>query len=205
MRRWQGCRPGDGRRQGPRRGRSGPRSGPASGGNRHLSEGDDPVPTRDPADADAVPGSDVHSGRVLGLDLGQRRIGVAVCDAGRTVATPYGTVHRVGDRPAEHRSILDIVAETEVGLVVFGLPLSLDGSVGPAAKAVLSEVRALRRSLSMAVETHDERLTTVTAEDYLAERGIRGGKRREVVDQVAAAIILQSWIDAGRHSTERTE
>ncbi len=117
------------------------------------------------------------------------------------MATPYGTVHRVGDRPAEHREIATMVAETEAELVVVGLPLSLDGETGPAARGVLSEVRALGRSLGLPVETHDERLTTVTAEDYLAERGIRGRKRREVVDQVAAAVILQSWIDANRTSS----
>ncbi len=89
-----------------------------------------------------------------------------------------------------------MVTETEAAVLVVGLPLSLDGEVGPAAKSVLSEVRGLRRALSIEVVTHDERLTTVTAEDYLAERGIKGQKRREVVDQVAAAVILQSWIDA---------
>ncbi|MGH1493984.1 MAG: Holliday junction resolvase RuvX [Acidimicrobiales bacterium] len=137
---------------------------------------------------------------MLGLDLGDRRIGVAICDSDRTLATPYGTVHRVGDRPAEHRLIQDMLTETEADLLVVGLPLSLDGETGPAAKAVLSEVRGLRRALGIEVVTHDERLTTVTAEDYLAERGIRGRKRREVVDQVAAAVILQSWIDATRNS-----
>lgn len=88
-----------------------------------------------------------------------------------------------------------------------GLPLSLDGEVGPAAAAVLSEVKSLRRTLggsrSVPVETQDERLTTVTAEDYLAERGIRGRKRREVVDQVAAAVILQTWIDGRRPADQR--
>ncbi len=135
---------------------------------------------------------------MIALDLGDRRIGVAICDDGRTVATPYETIGRVGDRPAEHRRIADMVAETEAGLVVVGLPLSLDGGVGPAARAVLSEVRALGRALPVPVETHDERLTTVTAEDYLAERGIRGAERRQIIDRVAAAVILQSWIDAGR-------
>jgi putative Holliday junction resolvase len=134
----------------------------------------------------------------LGLDLGERRIGVAVCDAGRTLATPYGTVHRKGDRPAEHRDIAEMVAETESELIVVGLPLSLDGTLGPAAKRVISEAKALRRALGLEVVTHDERLTTVTAEDYLAERGIKGRRRRELVDQVAAAVILQSWIDSER-------
>lgn len=133
---------------------------------------------------------------MVGLDLGDRRIGVAVCDPDRRLATPYGTVHRVGDRTREHRSLAELVAESEAVLVVVGLPLSLDGKTGPAARAVLSEVRALRRTLPVPVQTHDERLTTVTAENRLAQGGVGGRKRRQVVDQVAAAVILQSWIDA---------
>lgn len=134
-------------------------------------------------------------GRVVALDLGDRRIGVAVCDPGRVLATPYGTVKRVGDRPLEHAEINDIISETGAVLVVVGLPLSLDGQKGPAAKSVASEVRALRRALPVPVETHDERLTTVSAEGSLADGGVRGRKRREVVDQVAASIILQGWLD----------
>lgn len=135
-------------------------------------------------------------GRVVGLDLGAKRIGVAVCDAGRMVATPFETIKRIGDRPIEHGRLTEILDETEAVLLVVGLPLSLDGTVGQAAKTVLSEVRALKRTLSVPVETHDERLTTVTADDYLTEQGVRGNKRRDVVDQVAAAVILQSWIDS---------
>lgn len=135
---------------------------------------------------------------MLALDLGDRRIGVAVCDDGRTVATPYGTIQRVGDRPAEHRLIAEAVAETGAVLIVVGLPLSLDGGEGPAARSVLSEVRALNRTMEVPVETYDERLSTVTAEERLGQGGVKGRKRRQVVDQVAAAVILQSWLD-GSH------
>lgn len=140
-------------------------------------------------------------GRAIGLDLGDRRIGVAVCDAGRTVATPSETVRRVGDRPVEHDLIAEIVDRTEATVVVVGLPLSLDGSVGPAARKVLSEVKALRRRLALGgveVVTHDERNTTRTAAHSLADAGVGSRKGRGVVDQVAAAVILQSWIDANR-------
>lgn len=112
------------------------------------------------------------------------------------MATPFETVKRVGDRPVEHARLREIVAETGAVLLVVGLPLSLDGSVGPAAKSVLSEVRALRRAMGIPVETQDERLTTVTADDVLTRQRVRGTKRRDVVDQVAAAVILQSWIDS---------
>jgi putative Holliday junction resolvase len=81
-----------------------------------------------------------------------------------------------------------------VGLIV-GLPLSLSGKVGPAATAILAEVEELRSDLGIPCETHDERFTTVTAAESLAASGRRGAKQRALVDQVAAAIILQSWID----------
>jgi len=133
----------------------------------------------------------------MALDLGRRRIGVAVCDDGRTVATPYRTVKRSGHRSDEHRALAELVDEVGAVLVVVGLPLSLDGGTGPAAKAVLSEVKALRGALRVPVETHDERLSTVTAHDRLRQGGVRGSKQRDVVDQVAAAVILQSWIERG--------
>jgi putative Holliday junction resolvase len=111
------------------------------------------------------------------------------------LATPYGTVVRIGDRPAEHRQIEEMVMETGATLVIVGLPLSLEGSIGPAARSMLREVRALQRSLSVPVRTHDERMTTITAENNLARGGVKGRKRRQVVDQVAASVILQSWLD----------
>lgn len=135
------------------------------------------------------------AGRVVALDLGQRRIGVAVCDTDRTVATPFRTVRRSGHRPDEHAELASLVQEVGAVLVVVGLPLSLDGSMGLAAKKVVSEVKALGKVLGIPVETHDERLTTVTAEASLDASGVRGSRRREVVDQVAAQVILQSWLD----------
>ncbi|MEM7271581.1 MAG: Holliday junction resolvase RuvX [Actinomycetota bacterium] len=132
---------------------------------------------------------------MIGLDLGSRRIGVAVCDAGRTVATPFRTVKRVGDRPVEHAELADIVGETGAVLAVVGLPLGLDGGEGPAVRTVRSELRALGRRLGIPVTTHDERLTTVSADDALRAQGVRGRRRTEVVDQVAAAVILQDWLD----------
>lgn len=137
-------------------------------------------------------------GRVLALDLGDRRVGVAVCDDARTVATPYQTLKRVGDRPKEHEQIEALVAETGATAVVVGLPVSLDGGQGPAARKVLSEVKALRKRLGpcgVAVVTHDERNTTVTAGGSLRDQGVKARNRRAVIDQVAAAVILQDWID----------
>ncbi len=135
--------------------------------------------------------------RALGLDLGERRVGVAVCDSAGTVATPVETLVRSGDAEADLRAIADQVREWQVEIVVVGLPLSLDGTEGPAATAARTEIDRLERLLSVPVVSYDERLTTVIAERSLMEQQMKGPRRRGVVDQVAAAVILQSWIDAG--------
>lgn len=133
----------------------------------------------------------------MGLDLGTRRIGVAVSDSGGVLATPYSMIERSGDVAADRARIADVVRELEAGTVVVGLPLSLDGSRGPAATAALAEVDALREVLHVPVQTHDERLSTVSAQRSLAASGLKGARRRrKVVDQVAAAVLLQSWLDA---------
>jgi putative Holliday junction resolvase len=133
--------------------------------------------------------------RALGVDLGSRRIGVALSDSGGVLASPYETVERSGDEARDHRRLLDLAADAEVEAIVVGLPLGLDGGTGPAAEAVLAEVERLRRATPLPVETYDERLTTVTATRLLREGGVKGKARRRVVDQVAAAVILQSWLD----------
>jgi putative Holliday junction resolvase len=135
------------------------------------------------------------AGRVIGLDLGSSRIGVAVSDSDRTVATPIEVVTRSRDAAAHRTRLAAIVAEWEATLVVVGLPLSLSGQVGPAAKAALAEVDALRATLGVPVETYDERLSTVTAERSLMEQSLRAPARRRVVDKVAAAVVLQAWLD----------
>jgi putative holliday junction resolvase len=132
--------------------------------------------------------------RALALDLGSKRIGIAL-SAG-SLATPYEVLQRSGDRVRDHRAVAEHVAETEAEVVVVGLPLSLDGSVGPAAERVLAEVDDLAGALDVPVETWDERLSTVTAERSLMEQQMRAQARRRVVDKVAAAVILQSWLDA---------
>lgn len=134
--------------------------------------------------------------RVLGLDPGTKRIGVAISDSDGRVATPIEVIQRTGDLARDVRKIKEIVEEWEAELVVVGLPLSLSGEVGPAAQRVLDEVEVLRATLPVPVETYDERLTTVTAERHLVEQRMGAKARREVVDKVAAAVLLQSWLDA---------
>lgn len=133
--------------------------------------------------------------RALGIDLGSRRIGVAVSDATGTLASPYEVVARSGDRARDHRTLAALADELEVERIVVGLPLSLDGSLGPAARGVLDEVEELAATTAVPVETYDERLTTVTAERTLREQGRKGRERRDVVDMVAAAVLLQAWLD----------
>lgn len=132
--------------------------------------------------------------RAIGVDLGTKRIGVALSSG--TLATPYEVVQRSGDKARDHRRLGELAAEAEAEIVVVGLPLSLDGSVGPAAQRALDEIEQLSQSLELPVEAWDERLSTVTAERSLMEQNMRAQARRRVVDKVAAAVILQSWLDA---------
>lgn len=119
-----------------------------------------------------------------------------------TLASPYEVVERSGDRSQDHRRLAAIVVEAEAERVVVGMPLSLDGSEGRAAKAAAEEVAVLAEVLSVPVETWDERLTTVTAHQGMAAAGKRSRQRRGSVDKVAATVLLQAWLDA-RRSAER--
>lgn len=133
--------------------------------------------------------------RVIGLDLGTRRIGVAVSDSQGLLATPYEVVERCGDPDLDRQRIAAIVAEAEAGMVVVGLPLSADGSDGPAAIAARAEAEVLAEVLGLPVEMHDERFSTVSANRSLAAVGVNSRRRRNVIDQVAASVLLQSWLD----------
>jgi putative Holliday junction resolvase len=134
-------------------------------------------------------------GRLIGLDLGQRRIGVAVSDSGRTVATGVSTIERGSEPAAVHAAIAAVVEEYGAVGVVVGIPYSLGGETGAAAAAALAEVKELSEMLSVEVVTVDERLTTVAAAGALRAAGRRAKAQRAVIDRTAAAVILQSWID----------
>jgi putative Holliday junction resolvase len=133
--------------------------------------------------------------RALGLDLGSKRIGVAVSDRSGTIASPLLVLQRTGSPAEDHRRIAALVAEEECERVVVGLPLSLDGSMGPAAKGAVAEAEALATVVGVPVETYDERLTTVTADNALREAKMRAEARRRLVDKIAAAVMLQAWLD----------
>jgi putative Holliday junction resolvase len=139
--------------------------------------------------------------RVLGVDLGTRRIGLALSDPLGLVAGPLTVLERTGDPAADQDRIVQAAVEHQAVLIVVGLPLSLStGRAGPAARATLDEVAALERRAGaldppVPVETRDERLTTVAAQRSLATGGVRAKNRRALVDKVAAAVMLQSWLD----------
>lgn len=154
-------------------------------------------------------------GRVLGIDLGVRRIGAALSDSARTIASPHKIIECSGDRRRDRITIANLVKETGASLVVVGLPIGLDGRQGAAARDALAEAAAIEALLDVPVCTCDERFTTVEAERRLLEaaaeigaarRGGRGARResehgasrrraRALVDDAAAAIMLQSWLD----------
>ena len=133
--------------------------------------------------------------RVVGLDLGAARIGVAVSDPAGVVASPHSVVRRTGSHAADHRAVAAVIEEYEAELLVVGLPRSLDGSLGAAATSALTEVDELAAAVDVPVTTVDERLTTVSDERTLRDLHVKGAARRAVVDKVAAAILLQAWLD----------
>lgn len=136
--------------------------------------------------------------RVVGLDLGAKRIGVAVSDSSGILASPHGVVERTGDRDAEHAAIAALVQELAGELVVVGLPLSLSGRSGPAATEAAAEAGQLAALLPVPVETFDERLTTVAASRSMRAAGTKAKKQRKRIDEMAASVMLQNWLEQRR-------
>ncbi len=157
-----------------------------------------------------------RQGCVLGVDFGTRRIGVARSDHARLVAAPMCVLERGASHAVDHARLAELVADYGANLVVVGLPVALSGDLELAAQAVLAEVAELAEVLPVPVELADERLSTAEVlarrrealrERDAARRGGRGGRgggdrsrrsstRRPVVDDLAAAVVLQGWLDA---------
>jgi putative Holliday junction resolvase len=135
--------------------------------------------------------------RALGLDLGSKRIGVAIGDRSGTIASPLLVLQRSGSARRDHEAIAKLVIEEEADVVVVGLPLNMNGSSGPAAKAAIDEAEALATVVGVPVVTFDERRTTVTADQAMMEAKMRAQARRRIVDKIAAAVMLQNWLDTG--------
>ena len=138
--------------------------------------------------------------RLLGLDVGDVRIGVAVCDSLETAAFPVGVVRRVGSLKRDAAAVAALATEQEAEGVVVGLPLSLDGEAGPQAQKTQGFARALANLLPVPVVTWDESLSSVEADEILIAQGVSRAKRRERIDQTAAALILESYL-AHRRAT----
>jgi len=132
--------------------------------------------------------------RLLGLDVGDKTIGVALSDESATLASGLDTIRRTGLQK-DLRKLAGLARDREVGTVVVGLPRSLDGSEGPQARKVLAFVEALRGAVKMPIVTWDERFSTVAAENALIEGGVSRGRRKGLVDKVAAVLILQNYLD----------
>ena len=133
-------------------------------------------------------------GRYLALDVGEKRIGVALSDETATLASPLTTLARGGVRK-DTAAVADLAQRHEVAAVVVGLPLNMDGTPGRQAEKVLAFAEALRRRLQVPVLPRDERLTTVEAEERLREAGFGWRERKRLIDQTAAVVILQEFLD----------
>jgi len=132
--------------------------------------------------------------RILALDHGTKRIGVAISDATKTIAQPLEYI------PAEPFvdflvRLKKLLVEKEIDLVLVGLPRNMDGSYGPAAQKVEAFIAVLRSAIAVPIKTWDERLTSAQANKILIQGKVRRGLRREKVDKMAAAILLQSYLD----------
>jgi putative Holliday junction resolvase len=133
-------------------------------------------------------------GRILALDPGTKRVGVAVSDPLHLTAQPHGALDATAD-DLEVR-LKDMVAELEVERIVIGLPIGLDGREGAAAEAARAFAARVSEATGLPVDLHDERFSTTTAERVLLEAGMRRRRRRETRDRVAAAVFLQAYLDA---------
>ena len=131
--------------------------------------------------------------RIVALDVGDARIGVAVSDASRLIATPVDVIHRVGFGP-DVKKVQEICRRYDTTLILSGLPLNLNGTEGPQAAKVRLFCEQLEK-VGLVVYYQDERLTTVTAENALLEQNMHRAQRRQTVDKVAAAVILQQYLD----------
>ncbi len=131
--------------------------------------------------------------RYLAIDYGARRTGLAICDPSETIASPLAVVE---GRKELIGKIADLVKSENVGAVVLGLPLNMDDSQGPQAKLVLQFATQLKKHIDVPVYFQDERLSSFAAEEKMAAAGIKKGRKKKPLDAVAAAEILQTFLDS---------
>lgn len=134
-------------------------------------------------------------GRIAGVDLGEKRVGFALSDESHFLASAKEVVTLAS--PEQAANVIEAFCRRhEVERIVMGLPVNMDGSRGPAVKKVEEVAEKLRQRMAIPIDYWDERLTTKAAHDVLIEAGTRREKRRELVDKVAAQIILQGYLDS---------
>lgn len=133
--------------------------------------------------------------RIMGLDLGDKTIGVAISDAMKWTAQGLETIQRKQEKQDVQR-LREIVSEHEVESIVLGLPVNMNGTMGPRSELVKNFAAVLEKQLKLPVYFWDERLSTVAAERTLLEADISRKKRKHVIDKLAAVIILQGYLDA---------
>lgn len=137
--------------------------------------------------------------RILALDVGHKRIGVALSDPMQITAQGLTTLSRRSPSK-DLGAIREIVEQHDVGAIVVGLPVRLNGSIGPEASAVNKFIEQLREALDLPVMAWDERFTSVQAEQALLEGGVRRDKRKTLRDKVAATLLLQSYLDSQKEA-----
>ena len=137
-------------------------------------------------------------GRIMGLDIGDKTIGVAVSDVMGLTAQGVTTIKRVGKKK-DIEAIKQIIAEKQVNKIVSGLPKNMNGTVGPQGEKVQKFCELLKEETNLPIEFWDERLSTVAAERSLIEGNVRRENRKKVIDMLAAVIILQGYLDLKRN------
>jgi putative Holliday junction resolvase len=137
--------------------------------------------------------------RTMGLDIGSRRIGVAISDELGITAQGLKTISRTS-KEGDFEEIRKIISEFQIGKIVVGLPKNMNGTLGKQAEIVLQWVRDLIEEVTLPVETWDERLSTVEASKVLLEADVSRRKRKKAVDKLAAVIILQGYMDRSKNS-----
>ena len=136
----------------------------------------------------------INKTRLIGLDLGSKRIGVSICDEMQSIATPFKTLNKINT----HKIVQDIkviIQENDIGGIVIGNPINMDGSLGPSAQSVSDIAKNISKSINVPVCLWDERLSTVGAFNLSSQLDINVSKRVKNIDQNAAAFILQGAID----------
>lgn len=133
----------------------------------------------------------------MAIDWGERRVGIAMSDESRTIASPHSVLKRSHSLRKDMEKISSLIEESDVGMVVVGIPMEMNGTLGLAAEMILKVVKKFQDELGVPVKTWDERLSTAEALKVLVAGDVSRRKRKGVVDRVAAALFLQTFLDSG--------